>query len=184
MMALFDELVASIDATWSWIGRAPHSWRHPMRAPTCITGGPDGPRGRTMILREVLDESLIFFTDARSPKVLALRSNPRVRCMGMMENVSFRSSFWVFQPIVDHPRLATWRDRGLKRFEDYGSPDVPGQPLSTPKALATLERAREQFLVLAFVPQTIEYLQLSSQGHRRAEWSVQSGVWTLRHLVP
>ena len=184
-MALFDELVASIDATWSWIGRAPHSWRHPMRAPTCITGGPDGPRGRTMILREVLDESLIFFTDARSPKVLALRSNPRGALHGYDGKRKFQvQSSGVFQPIVDHPRLATWRDRGLKRFEDYGSPDVPGQPLSTPKALATLERAREQFLVLAFVPQTIEYLQLSSQGHRRAEWSVQSGVWTLRHLVP
>ena len=99
MMALFDELVASIDATWSWIGRAPHSWRHPLRAPTCITGGPDGPRGRTMILREVLDGSLVFFTDARSPKVTALRTNPR----GALHGYDAKRKFQGSAPSRTHP---------------------------------------------------------------------------------
>ena len=76
IMALFDELSRlSTQHGRGWVST-------PVRGGIrCghrrVLRGTDGPRGRTMILREVLDESLIFFTDARSPKVVALRTNPR-----------------------------------------------------------------------------------------------------------
>jgi len=184
-MSQFDQLTHSFEEMWSWIQQAPQSWRHPIRTPTCITVGSDGPRGRTMVLRDVHDHHLIFFTDRRSPKVTAIELDPRGALHGYDQKRKLQIQLsGEFLVIESHPRAKEWISRGLQRFEDYGSPNCPGQPLPLEVEMATMELAKEQFVILGFAPRQIEFLQLSSQGHRRALWTCQQSVWTVCHLIP
>lgn len=184
-MSRFEQLVYSFDDLWSWMRAAPESRRHPMRAPTCITVDAHGPRGRTMILRDVLEEHLIFFTDKRSSKVAAVRSNPKGALHGYDRKRSLQiQCSGLFSVIESHPKSARWRAQGLQRFKDYGAPEAPGQPRPKELGTPTLQVARKQFVVIGFTPQRIELLQLSALGHRRAEWCRQHNLWTVRHLVP
>lgn len=138
-----------------------------------------------MILRDVLDETLVFFTDKRSAKVAAMRSTPRGALHGYDRKRSLQiQCSGLFSVIETHPKRALWRAHGLQRFKDYGTPEVPGHPRPTDPGTPTLQIAREQFVVVGFTPQRIELLQLSAQGHRRAEWYRHDNLWTVRHLVP
>ena len=184
-MSQFDALTKSMDDVWAWMARGLTSWRHPMRAPTCITSGVDGPRGRTMVLRDVGDASLIFFTDKRSPKVMAIEQNPRgaLHAYDAKRKVQVQLS-GVFEVVSQHAKMATWRQQGLRRHEDYGQLIAPGQPLSDSPQPAQRALAEQMFTVLRFEPDAIEILQLSSAGHRRAVWTKNNEYWSVCHLTP
>ena len=185
-MPSFFEYTQSFDILWEWISNAPSQQRHPMRAPTVITTMRDIPNARTMILRDVLPDVLIFFTDRRSPKIQDIQSNPHttIHTYDAKKKLQIRIRAQTSM-ISDHPQRNRWRSMGLHRFQDYGTALPPGTPLhdgSIPPA--TLETARENFCILQALVTDIELLKLSRDGHQRVEWKRHDGLWHLSKLVP
>ena len=184
-MFQFERYVESFDALWAWMGQAPGSWRHPLRAPTCITVGAHGPRGRTMVLREVLDTHFVFFTDSRSPKMQDIATQP----LGALHGYDGKRKFQIqlsgrFEHWTTHPKLQHWRENGLRRFEDYGQCVAPGTPLKHCIEPPQMALAEQYFSVLGFQPHAIELLKLSREGHRRVLWRRVEGEWTMTPLTP
>ena len=185
-MPSFFEYTTSFDTLWEWITSAPSKQRHPMRAPTVITTTKNIPNARTMILRDVLPNKLIFFTDKRSPKVQDIQNNPHTTIHSYDSKKKLQIRIRTQASILtDHQQWNRWRSMGLNRFQDYGTALPPGTPIQDREVPpATLETARENFCIIQALVTDIELLQLSRDGHQRVEWKNQNGVWTLIQLVP
>ena len=185
-MPSFFEYTQSFETLWAWIASAPSQQRHPMRAPTIITTTENIPNARTMILRDVLPNTLIFFTDKRSPKVHDIQSNAHTTMHTYDAKKKLQLRIRAQASLVhEHPQLNRWRSMGLNRFQDYGSALPPGTPVQEGTLCsATMDTARENFCVLQFLATDIELLKLSRDGHQRVEWKNQAGIWSMNRLVP
>jgi len=69
-----------LDMVWTALIRGKADRRHPARHPTLATIGPDGPEMRTLVVRGVDRDAatLELHTDALSPKVAQITTDPRV----------------------------------------------------------------------------------------------------------
>ena len=84
-MSAPDLAAMSPSAVWAWLAgeltAATASARHPLHLATLATIDADGcPQARTVVLRHVdpARGEIRFHTDVRSPKVAAIRRDPRV----------------------------------------------------------------------------------------------------------
>ena len=185
-MPSFSEYSSSFQTLWSWISQAPSQRRHPLKTPTIITARDNIPSARTMVLRDTLPNTLIFFSDIRSAKIRDVQNNPNgsIHCYDPRRKLQFRFQVQ-FSIVQKHPKLERWRSLGLLRFEDYGSNSPPGSPIAIPETSpASLEIAQENFCVLQSQLSKIDLLKLSRTGHQRVEWQYLSSSWELRYLVP
>lgn len=185
-MPSFFEYTQSFETLWAWIASAPSQQRHPMRAPTIITTTENIPNARTMILRDVLPNTLIFFTDKRSPKVHDIQSNAHTTIHTYDAKKKLQLRIRAQASLVhEHAQLNRWRSMGLNRFQDYGSALPPGTPVQEGTLCsATMDTARENFCVLQFLATDIELLKLSRDGHQRVEWKNKAGIWSMNRLIP
>lgn len=73
-------LTDALETVWQHIGRGAKDRHHPARHPTLATTTSDGPDMRTLVLRAAFRTGamLEFHTDATSPKVAHIQSNPNV----------------------------------------------------------------------------------------------------------
>ena len=184
-MPSIEEFATSIDTFWTWATPAPQQKRHPLRLPTVITSSATSPSARTMVLRQVVDESFIFFTDRRSVKVSDVQTQPN-SCLHSYE-ISKRRQLLIFGPmqIVDnHALLPTWRQKGLHRFKDYGASAVPGEPEPKDGYTVTKEEAKLNFTVLQLQAKRIEILKLQSDVHQRIRWDKTPSGWICTRLTP
>lgn len=154
---------------------------HPWRTPSLATVSPDGlPDARTVVLREVDpdQERLVFFTDARSPKVAQLKAQPRGVLVMWSAELGWQLRIQVdCQVEVSGLAVASrWaRLRSTPAAQDYLAPLPPGSPTdAAPNGLA----AREHFAVVQAQVLEMDWLELGVTGHRRARLSAgQPPVW-------
>jgi len=166
---------------WRELALAAELRGHPWRTPTLATVSPDGlPDARTVVLREVDpdQERLVFFTDARSPKVAQLKAQPRGVLVMWSPELSWQLRIQV-ECRVEASGLAVssrWaRLRSTPAAQDYLAPLPPGSPTdATPNGLA----AREHFAVVQTQVLEMDWLELGVTGHRRARLAAgQPPVW-------
>lgn len=199
-----DTLADIETAVWQELTRAPrdkhHEWRTPVLA--TVQAGEAGPQAdaRTVVLREVDRETrtLLLFTDARSPKVAQMAAHPQGTVVMWSKNLGWQLRIGV-QLRVETEGLAVlsrWARLKLSpAAQDYMAPSPPGSelPVEMPAAaqdplfLSTAftnpqvpRESREHFAVIAASVQSIDWLELSGQGHRRADFSAGTSRW----LVP
>lgn len=171
-------------AAWDLLVLAASSFDEPFRAPAVASSGPDGPELRTVILREVLvrQRQLLFYTDARSPKV------------GQMDRLNTIS--WMFYD--PHRRLqirargkaslhgndllatACWDKCSEAARQNYCAVQAPGSSLESPSQdVATGGRgARENFLVVATELSHMDVLLLGAHSNRRVSLAWDGSGWT------
>ncbi len=142
-----------------------------------------------MVTRQVdSDLEVLFYTDARSPKVRQIKANPFVTAL-----------FW-------HPRqklqvrikgsaelLPEHDDRfkgGLNDVlhspskSDYMSLHPPGS-ISDPWQLTDDDPEEEiHFAAVLIRPESIDILQLRPDGHRRVVATPKSGLWHVVNIIP
>ena len=181
---MHEHLKTDFKALWSWISLGPKERGHCLRLPTVVTSSELGPTARTMVLRDVVDRCLFFFTDMRSPKVEHIRTHP----IGCIHAYDHSDRFQVqihghFSLVQDHPKMEDWRSVGLKMFTDYGSSTPPGAILPQDN-MVTKDLARKHFMVVQIRPERIELLKLNRTGHWRVRWSRNEQGWTVNELVP
>ena len=195
---------------WRQLVRASLDRHHEWRTPVLASTGLDGiAQARTVVLRQVDSAAghLFFYTDRRSPKVLELRAAPAAMLVFWSRRLSWQLRVRVRIDVAqDGPLVASaWAAVAQSPSAgDYLSGTAPGDRLPavtvTPEVPEGPDRlqpaephgipsmsapeglpARPHHLaVLSATVQSIDWLELSRTGHRRALLTDGTVQW----LVP
>ena len=144
----------------------PHEWRVAVLA-TVDDGQADA---RSLVLREVdaAERRLVFYTDARSPKVRQIEKSPQgtlifySRALGWQLRMQVRLNVETTGLAVSSRWAKLQTSAGAR---DYLSVAAPGRPLDAP--LSELG-VRGHFAMIEARAETVDWLELHPQGHRRA----------------
>ena len=168
---------------WDELAAATHTRGHPWRTCTLATVSTDGlPEGRTVVLRE-LDRAareLVFFTDARSPKVQQIERQPQGVLVLWSAELGWQLRLSVTMS-VETTGLAVssrWAQLQMKpAAQDYLSPLPPGSTLPHAAAVPELGK-RVHFAVVTAGVTMMDWLDLHPAGHRRAGFPTHGpAVW-------
>ena len=167
-------------ACWQELGKAPRNKAHAFRVMGLATVNGDVAELRSVVLREVLadEQTLLFFTDARSPKVAQIQRQPAGTLLAWCERLSWQLRLRVQLEVQTSGLAVSSRWARLKMTpaaQDYLSPLPPGAPVEHPLP----ERStREHFAVVHARVQAIDWLELHAEGHRRAVFDAAGqGRW-------
>ena len=183
---------------WVQLQRASVDRHHEWRTPVLASLGRDGSvQARTVVLRraDIEAKRLLFYTDRRSPKVLELKANPAASLVFWSRRLSWQIrvqvSTHVFEagPMVDSAWASVAQSPAAG---DYLSSAPPGSvfpaPAVAPETPAGLEGLQPPELhsgphhlaVVCSDVLSIDWLELSRAGHRRALLTTGAPQW----LVP
>lgn len=168
---------------WIELQRATVDRHHEWRTPVLATSGLEGlPQARTVVLRtaDATAAQLGFFTDRRSPKVDELRAAPMATLVFWSKRLNWQLRVRVGTQVhVDGPRVdAAWaRVSQSAAAGDYLAPRAPGSALN---GLTVNANETHQLAVVTAQIEHIDWLELASEGHRRARLTHDSLAW----LVP
>ena len=178
------ETLAEIEAAlWRELARAPLDRHHEWRTPVLATTDGDAADARTVVLRETdpATRELRLFTDARSQKVRQIGARPHGMLVLWSSRLSWQLRLRVALEVqTDGLAVASrWaRLRQSPAAQDYLSPLAPGAAWAEPPANPAHDR--NHFALVTARISSIDWLELHSQGHRRAAFGVAGGRW----LVP
>jgi pyridoxamine 5'-phosphate oxidase len=152
-----------------------HAWRVGVLATTDGTAAD----ARSIVLREVDVEtrSLVFFTDARSPKVRQFDSHPEGALVLWSQQLGWQLRLRVMLSLETSGLAVSSRWARLKMSpaaQDYLSPLPPGSTLDHP---APQRGTREYFAVVTAQVTAMDWLELHAEGHRRALFDAEGGRW-------
>jgi hypothetical protein len=157
------------------VAERPHEWRVAVLA----TVDGDQADARSLVLREVdaAERRLVFYTDARSPKVRQIEQSPQgtlifySRELGWQLRMQVRLNVETTGLAVSS-RWAKLQTRAGAR--DYQSVAAPGRPLDAP--LSDLG-VRGHFAMIEAMAEKVDWVELHPQGHRRAVFSGECSHW-------
>jgi pyridoxamine 5'-phosphate oxidase len=194
--AFYDDLSGSLTHAWAQLARGVADRRSPFRTPTFGTAGLDGsPRLRTVVLRacDVEGRLLRFHTDQRSNKDRELQRNPAasLHIYDAGQKIQLRIAGIARVRVNDDLTKAAW-DRSLVMSRaGYTQVPAPGVELDDPSRLPPLTGAPdgdttgyENFAVVVFSVQSIEWLYLGAMGHRRARFTWLDGALRATWIAP
>lgn len=194
----YDNLSGSLDAAWGAITQGALDRRSAFHHPVIGTIGRDGkPRQRVMILRAVDPDmrSLRFHTDSRSEKVHEITTEPRVSVLGYdpVSKVQLRLEGRATLHRADAIADAAWQSSQRMSRACYGTMPGPGSVIDQGRAFslpdtaddALLDAGRAHFAAMLIRVESLEWLYLAFEGHRRAQfqWDADGKV-AARWLAP
>lgn len=176
-----DSLAAIEAAVWHHLGGCVADKAHPWRTPVLATINGDAADARTVVLREVdvRTKQLLIYTDERAGKVHQLLNHPRGTlvmwspALGWQLRCRVRLSLEM-SGLAASSRWA--RIRLSPAAQDYLSPLPPGTPLHGP-APAHPPVTRAYFAVIDATVESLDWLELHAEGHRRAIFDGQGARW-------
>ena len=180
MTSRIETLTLVHEACWQELAAATKTRGHAFRLLGLATINGDAAELRTVVLREVHVEAqqLLFFTDARSPKVAQITSHPNATLMTWSGQLGWQLRLRVALTVETSGLAVSSRWAKLKltpAAQDYLSPLPPGAPMAPYQP----ERAsRAHFAVVTAQVQEIDWLELHADGHRRALFDAAGlGQW-------
>lgn len=192
-----DRLDTVFDQVWSLLIEGAARRHSPFHQGVFASLGDAGPEARYVVLRWAEREHarLAFHTDRRSPKIAQLQNDARASWCFFGENVQLRLAGRA-TPLLDGERVeAAWQrttDFGRRCYTVDSAPgavlSAAGSGLPADASRLGLEPAlnelgREQFAVVEFQLQRIDWLHLAHSGHRRAQFHAEDG-WQGRWVQP
>ena len=181
MAERLDSLAAVEAAVWQELARCVADKAHPWRTPVLATVDGDAADARTVVLREVdaRARQLLVYTDERSGKVRQLLHHPHGTlvmwspALGWQLRCRVRLSLEM-SGLAASSRWA--RIRLSPAAQDYLSPLPPGTPLQG-SAAAPAALTRDYFAVVDAMVESLDWLELHADGHRRAIFDGQGPRW-------
>lgn len=185
-------------ATWLWLAAeleaAAGSARHGFHLLTVATIGGDGhPDTRTVVLRHVdrIGREIRFHADVRSPKVRALRGDPRatLHWYDAARRVQVRIAARAAVHHADEVAAAAWAGSQAMSRACYTSAVAPGDHLEAfpigPAAPAVGDDSGlAHFAVVACRFTAVELLSLHAAGHQRARLHLDRDPVAMTILAP
>jgi hypothetical protein len=152
-----------------------HEWRVAVLA-TVDNGQADA---RSLVLREVdaAERRLVFYTDARSPKVRQIQQSPQGTLIFYSRELGWQLRMQVRLNVETTGLAVSSRWARLQTSagaRDYLSAAAPGRPLDAP--LADLG-SRGHFAMIEAMAETVDWLELHPKGHRRAVMGAGGSRW-------
>jgi pyridoxamine 5'-phosphate oxidase len=177
------ERIATLEAieaaVWAELAAAPRDRQHEWRLAVLATIDGDRADARSVVLRDVEagTRSLIFYTDARSPKVRQFEAHPLATLVLWSHRLGWQLRLAV-SLALEASGLAVssrWaRLRMTPAAHDYLSPLAPGSALERP----VIERGtRDHFAVVTATVNSIDWLELHVDGQRRASFDATGRRW-------
>jgi len=167
-------------ACWEELSRATQEREHGWRIMTLATVESGRAEARSVTVREAYPaaDRLVFFTDDRSPKLQQIQAHPQGTLLAWCPRLSWqiRLRVQLARETDQHLALSRWsRLRLSPSAQDYLSSLAPGEPLS---AIASEERgSREHFTMVNAQVESMDWLELHPDGHRRALFDAAGGRW-------
>jgi pyridoxamine 5'-phosphate oxidase len=153
----------------------PHEWR------VAVLATLDGEHAdaRSLVLREVdaAERRLVFYTDARSPKVRQIEASPQGTLIFHSRELGWQLRMQVRLAVETTGLAVSSRWTKLQTSagaRDYLSVTAPGRPLDAP--LSELG-VRGHFAMIEAMAETVDWLELHPDGHRRAVLGPHGGRW-------
>ncbi len=152
-----------------------HEWRVAVLA-TLDDGQADA---RSLVLREVdaAERRLVFYSDARSPKVRQIEQSPQGTLIFYSRELGWQLRMQVRLHVETTGLAVSSRWARLQTSagaRDYLSVAAPGRPLDAP--LADLG-SRGHFAMIEAMAETVDWLELHPEGHRRAVMGAHGSRW-------
>jgi pyridoxamine 5'-phosphate oxidase len=169
-----DDLPDIHQACWHQLAACAVDKTHAWRVMGLATLNGDAADLRNVVIREVDTQArrLMFFTDARSPKVAQISAQPQATLLAWSPALSWQLRLRVRLEVQTSGLAVSSRWARLKMSpaaQDYLSPLPPGAPLSAPMGPQTPERdSRNHFAVVLAQVEAMDWLELRAGGHRRA----------------
>ncbi|CAB3792410.1 hypothetical protein LMG28688_03505 [Paraburkholderia caffeinitolerans] len=191
-----------VDRVWFMLDSGANAGAHggaarsPFTMLQAATVGLDGaPKVRTIVLRGASMEggTLTFYTDVRSEKVAELRKDSRISLVGCDLNAGIQIRLEGVARLAAslEERLALWNVSRPHSLIVYRAARTPGTPIALPQEAYIASASPgdsmagfENFCVITVDVQKIDYLDLSPDGHKRAQFSRCSGAWQGGWVVP
>lgn len=176
----FESLHLLHRACWEELERATQEREHGWRIMTLATVEGGRAEARSVTLRETdpAGHRLVFYTDDRSPKLRQIEAHPEGTLLAWCPKLSWQIRLRVLlvRETDAHLAMARWaRLRLSPSAQDYLSSLAPGEPLSE---RASEERgSREHFAMVNAQVQSMDWLELHPDGHRRALFDTAGGRW-------
>lgn len=199
---LLNQLPNQVD--YPWLMRLMMAWVEsealPFKMGVLATVDEQGfAQSRTIAIREINEQGLLFFTQQGSAKVAQLSANPCVSFTFLLPNTQRQVTILgQVRPMGEKDNLKYWETYNLERrlrFLVYGTKS--GQLIKKQQALDDeLAALREQFkdslpkkpqeyLGYLIVPEVIKFYQLNE--HRLSDSisaALANNIWTLQRFVP
>lgn len=196
----YNDLDGSLAHAWAMLARGAADRRSAFHTPVVATVTPDGaPVQRIMVLRGVdaAARTLRFHTDQRAAKLGHIAANPAASVLlyDPAAKLQLRLGARAALHIGDATAAAGWAASRPQSRQCYAQAAVPGQPVADPRAVAlpplnpdgseaVPDAGVENFAVLILTVESIEWLYLAIEGHRRARWTWEGSRWTGNWLAP
>ncbi len=168
------------------LNRASVDHKHPFRFLTLCTVSEDLlPEARMVVLRKCdgLNEVRIF-TDRRSQKVAALKSNPNCRLFFWHPKQRVQISLLATTVTLENESIAkSLNDESAKQYNSVVS---PGSVIQHPKDAWVHDRnlTRENFYEIICSVREFDALQLRKNGHLRIKGKLGESGWELNWISP
>ncbi|MDH4393431.1 MAG: pyridoxamine 5'-phosphate oxidase family protein [Aquabacterium sp.] len=183
-MPRLDTLPEIHQACWQQLAACVRDKSHGWRVLGLATVDGDTADLRSVVVREVDDRArtLMFFTDARSPKVVQIAVQPQARMLAWSGALSWQLRLRVRLDVQTSGLAVSSRWARLRlspAAQDYLSPLPPGAPLGGPMPPPLPDRdSRNHFAVVLAQVQAMDWLELHADGHRRALFGADgAGQW-------
>jgi pyridoxamine 5'-phosphate oxidase len=174
--------------------------KHAFHTPSIATIDGGMPQIRTVVLRKVIPQlnTLVFYTDYRSPKVIQLQSNNNISWLfyDAKSRIQLRIKSEAAIHYQDDFALVSWNETRLESRICYMVQPAPSVIAHTPtdglpdefnsKVLTheNLFRGYQNFAVIKNKVSEIDWLFLNHEGHRRARFMVEEHGINMHWLVP
>jgi hypothetical protein len=196
-----DEALEKIlNGIWQLLQRGVARFNDPFHEPVLATAGSDGSSLRTVILRQFnkAERLLVCHTDSRADKVKQISDYARVCWLFYhpKKKIQLRISGPATLHTDDQFADEQWAATRLTSRINYCSLDPPGTPLDHPSAglpdfllskaptFLETETGRRNFAAIAGRIESVDWLQLSLLGNRRARFDWTSPEPVATWLVP
>ena len=187
-----DDLLGSLEHAWQMLVEGTKNRRLSFHLGTLATVDTDGhPRVRTVVLRDCDREQrwLRFNTDQRSPKMKQLDLNPRAEMLFYDEDKKIQLRLQVrLEPMAAADTDQIWDMTPWYSRECYQVTRAPSSPVSSPEDVQfdaeTAGGGRDHFAPVRAHIESIEWLYLSAQKHRRARFVFTGDSVDAQWLVP
>ncbi len=160
---------------------------HPFRYFTFATLNDSKPRLRTVVLRKMESNlTLLFYTDARSQKVIDIKRNNQVAALFYHPKklVQLQIEGTAKINLNTNANLQLWKQLPETAKADYLSNLAPGTQIENPDNLY-LNSEENNFCSIEIVPTHIEYLKLNKPKHQRIRFLKDgNNEWQGIFLVP
>jgi len=175
---IWSELERCVDTSARQDTEADES-RHEWRVAVLATTDDGQADARSIVVREIhaAERRIVFYTDARSPKVRQIEASPRGTLMFWSRKLGWQLRMQVLLAVETSGLAVSSRWARLLTTagaRDYLATAAPGSPLEAPQIDLG---SRNHFAVIEAMAETIDWLELHPEGHRRALFGAGGPRW-------